>query len=107
MPVSREMMYTGMISASHGAICAMNTMSMNWRRPRHRIRATAKAAPSATARASRTAPRVTRMLLRQNRANPSASTAVRKWSRVQVCGRSCGLSDWMSRLGLNAVTTIQ
>ena len=41
MSVSREMMYTGMISDSQGAICAMNTISMNCRRPFHLIRATA------------------------------------------------------------------
>lgn len=96
-----------MISDSQGAICAMKIISMNCRRLFHRSRATANAAPSATSSASRTAPRVTRMLLRQKRAKPSASTARRKWSSVQVCGKSCGSADWMSLDGLKAVEIIQ
>ncbi len=107
MSVSRAMMYTGMMSDSHGAIWATNTASMNCRRPRQRIRATAKEAPSATSSASSTVPSVTSRLLRQNRPKPSASTARRKWSSVQVRGTSRGWADWMSRLGVNAVVIIQ
>lgn len=78
----------GMINDSQGAIWAMKTSSMNWRRPFHLILATANADPSATTSASSTAPSVTRMLLRQNSSNPSACTARRKWSSVQVYGTS-------------------
>lgn len=96
-----------MISDSQGAIWAMKTMSMNCRKPFHRILATAYAEPMATSSASRIALSVTRMLLRQNSSNPSACTAVRKCSSVQVCGKSFGSAVWMSRDGLNAVETIQ
>ena len=71
MPVSRAMMNIGMSNASHGAIWATNTIRTNARRPRHRIRATANAASSATTRASSTATTVTSRLLRQKVQKPS------------------------------------
>ena len=80
---------------------------MKARLPRQRNRATAKAASRATTRASRTAETVTIRLLRQNSQNPSAFTAVAKWSSVGWAGQKLGVADWMSRAGVKAVTAIQ
>ena len=107
MSVSRAITYIGISSASHGAICAMNTSRMNARRPRHRIRPTAKAASSATTSDISTAPSVTVRLLRQKVPKPTACIAVLKCASVGCSGRKDGVSDWMSAVGLKAVITIQ
>ncbi len=107
MSVSRAITYIGISSASHGVICAMNTIRMNACRPFHFIRPTAYAAKHAITSASSTALIATIALLRQKVQNPSAFTAVLKWSSVTCVGKNDGVSAWISLVGLKAVSTIQ
>lgn len=85
-----------MIMTSQGAICASMNVTMSPRRPRNRIRASAKAANRAMTREKTTDRTVTVTELTTSVQKWSASTAFLKWLKVTSVGNHTGFSAMMS-----------
>src|SRR5215813_4888556 len=100
-------MKSEMTSACCGSICTTSSMIRNEVRNRNRNRATATADSRATSEEASTAVTVTSMLLVRNLQNemPTALplNTVPKLARVGCAGSGCGVSEKISRCGLNAV----
>src|SRR6266702_2823468 len=101
---------SAMTSAWHGSICTTSSMIRNEVRNRNRNRATATAASSETSEEAATAVSVTSRLLTKNVQNemPMALPLSTLWKLAMVgwAGSGCGVSEKISRGGLNAVEII-